>query len=128
MEEEAPHEVDTSLPGWGSWGGKGVKVNKNKEEEKRKKFIKKTQGVETKDRKDANKSNVIISEKTEKRPLSKYSLKDIPYPYTSRAQYEKALQNPVGQEWNSKQSSMRMSAPKIQLKPGQVIQPMKRKF
>ncbi|TIB32483.1 hypothetical protein E3P84_02529 [Wallemia ichthyophaga] len=88
IEAEGPQQVDTSLPGWGSWSGKGVKKNKAAEEKKRARFLKTTEGVDADKRKDANKTNVIISEKTEKRPMNKYSVKDLPYPFTSRSQYD----------------------------------------
>ncbi|TIB84727.1 beta and beta-prime subunits of DNA dependent RNA-polymerase [Wallemia mellicola] len=101
IEAEGPQEIDTSLPGWGNWSGKGVKKNKAAEEKKRAKFLKKTAGVEADKRKDADKGHVIISEKTEKRSLDKYSLKDLPYPFTSRSQFEAAMSNPIGQEFNT---------------------------
>ena len=127
VEAEAPQDVDTSLPGWGSWSGKGVKKNKAAEEKKRARFIKKTAGVDADQRKDAKKAHVIISEKSEKRPMDKYSVKDIPHPYTSRWQYEAAMSNALGQEFNTTSAHKRQIAPKIQVKPGQIINPIVRK-
>lgn len=128
VEAEAPQEIDTSLPGWGSWSGKGVKKNKAGEEKKRARFLQTTAGVDADKRKDAKKSNLIISEKTEKRPMDKYTVKDLPYPFTSRSQYESAMSNAIGQEFNTTSAHKRQIAPKIQTKPGQMINPIVRKY
>ena len=66
----------------GAWGGRGVKKSRNP-----KKFIKKVAGIDVAKRHDFGKSNVIISEKKDKK-AAKYQTKDLPYPYTSAAQYE----------------------------------------
>ena len=56
IDKEKEKDVSLYLPGWGTWGGKGVK----KEKRKVKKFIIK---AKKKPRKDSNIGNVIISEK-----------------------------------------------------------------
>jgi U3 small nucleolar RNA-associated protein 14 len=59
MEEDAPKDQDLTLPGWGAWGGKGLKDRKNV-------VVKKAlpgEGVTASKRKDAKLGNVIISEK-----------------------------------------------------------------
>lgn len=60
---------DMTLPGWGSWGGSGIKKSKNK-----KKIIKITKGINRDDRKDAKLSNVIINEKRHKKVKLKLRL------------------------------------------------------
>jgi U3 small nucleolar RNA-associated protein 14 len=59
--EDAPREEDVSLPGWGSWTGKGVKRRATAA-----KLVKKIPGIEAAKRKDAKLSNVIINEKKAK--------------------------------------------------------------
>lgn len=56
IDKEKEKDVSLYLPGWGTWGGKGVK----KEKRKAKKFVIK---AKKKPRKDSNIGNVIISEK-----------------------------------------------------------------
>lgn len=46
-------------------------------------------------RKDSALANVILSEKRIK-TTAKYKLSDIPHPFTSREEYERSLQMPVG--------------------------------
>lgn len=64
------------------------------------------------ERKDAKFSNVIISEKKDKK-ASQYQVKDLPYPYTSVQQYEKRFENPLGAEWNSRAGHQRGTLPRV---------------
>jgi U3 small nucleolar RNA-associated protein 14 len=123
MEADAPQIVDTSLPGWGSWTGKGVRTSKKKMEEQKKRFSKVTPGLDPAKRKDANMTNVIISQKKDKK-VARYTPKDVPYPYTSRAQYEMAMRNPLGPEWNTRTQHQKLSLPKVLTKPGKAIKPI----
>lgn len=85
----------------GSWAGKGAKKAKNA-----RKFIKKIDGVDASERKDAKMNHVIISERKDKK-AAKYMLKDLPFPYTSAAQHEHKLRTPMGPEWST--STVRLS-------------------
>ncbi len=106
----------------GSWGGKGVKKNP-----KAKNFIKVTAGIEPSQRKDFKRSNVIITEKRDKK-ASKYLPTDLPYPYTSAAQYEASFSTPVGADWNSRATHQRATMPRVTKKPGAIIEPVSRLF
>jgi U3 small nucleolar RNA-associated protein 14 len=55
-EASKPKEVDLTLPGWGEWGGSGIKLSSRK----RKRFILKP--TQEAPRKDRDKRNVIIYE------------------------------------------------------------------
>ncbi|WOO78479.1 putative protein [Vanrija pseudolonga] len=121
---DAPKVEDTTLAGWGSWGGKGVKARKNPTPAR---FLKTTAGVEEQDRKDAGRSNVIISEKKEKKAAA-FLPKDLPYPFTSVAQYEASFKNPVGGEWNSRAGFQRQTIPRVVKKPGAIIEPIRKLF
>jgi hypothetical protein len=53
-------------------------------------------------------------------------IKDLPYPYTSKAQYERSLQTPVGTEWNTRLGFQRGTLPRVVKKvsfpaPGAVV-------
>ncbi|WWC61424.1 uncharacterized protein I303_104008 [Kwoniella dejecticola CBS 10117] len=123
VEADAPKTEDTSLPGWGSWGGKGAKKKKNVNP----KFLVKTQGIEPTQRKDFKRSNVIITEKKDKR-ASQFLLQDLPYPYTSKEQYERSFATPVGSEWNSRSGFQKGTLPRVVKKPGAIIEPVRRMF
>ncbi|ODO03468.1 U3 small nucleolar RNA-associated protein 14 [Cryptococcus wingfieldii CBS 7118] len=122
VEADAPTVEDTSLAGWGAWGGKGAKKRKTNP-----KFLVKTAGIEPTARKDFNNSNVIITEKKDKK-ASQFQLKDLPYPYTSKEQYEKSFEVPVGSEWNSRSGFQKGTLPRVVKKPGAIIEPVRRLF
>lgn len=61
MESSKGKDLDLTLPGWGDWGGPGVKVSSNK----KKKFLQKAE--EPPPRKDRNLAHVIINEEQNKR-------------------------------------------------------------
>ncbi|KAG8927039.1 hypothetical protein FRC02_008526, partial [Tulasnella sp. 418] len=107
VESDAPRELDTTIPGWGSWTGPGTK-----KQVPNPKFVKKIAGVEPTRRADYNKSHVIISEKKDKK-ASKYQVKDLPYPFTSIAQYERSLEVPLGPEWNTRTGFQKATLPRV---------------
>lgn len=122
IEADAPQTVDTSLPGWGSWGGKGTKKRKTNP-----KFLKKTAGVAAEQRKDAGRANVIITEKKDKK-AARFLPTDLPYPYTSVAQYEAAMAANIGSEFNSRAAFQRGTLPRVTKKPGAIVEPIRKLF
>ncbi|KAJ6582029.1 Utp14 protein-domain-containing protein [Mycena capillaripes] len=117
---DAPREVDTTLPGWGSWGGPSTRKSKPKPQ-----FIKKIPGIAPTDRADHGKANIIISEKRDKK-LAKYQVKDLPYPFTSRAQFERSMEAPLGAEWNTRVAFQKGTLPRVVKKMGMVIEPLQK--
>ncbi|KAI8990666.1 Utp14 protein-domain-containing protein [Trametes punicea] len=120
MQEDAPKEVDTTLPGWGSWGGLGTKKAPPKPH-----LVKKLAGVDPATRADYKKAHVIISEKRDKK-AAKYLVKDLPYPYTSKAQFERSMEMPLGTEWNTRLGFQRATLPKVVTKMGTLITPLEK--
>ena len=118
IEADAPKEEDLTMPGWGSWAGKGVRKQKNA-----KKIVKHIPGVAAAERKDAKHQNLIITEKVDKK-AQKYLVKDLPYPYTSVAQYEAKMAIPMGAEWTTRGTFQEATMPKVITKPGVVIKPV----
>ena len=53
-------------------------------------------------------------------------MKDLPFPYTSRAQFERSLDTPLGIEWNTRVGFQRATLPRVVTKPGQVITPLEK--
>jgi len=122
VEKDAPREVDTSLPGWGAWGGQGTR-----KAPPRPHLIKKIAGINPQSRADSGKAHVIISEKRDKK-AAKYLTKDLPYPYTSKAQFDRSLETPIGREWNTRIASQRATLPKVTKKMGVIIKPLEKPF
>jgi hypothetical protein len=94
----------------GSWGGKGTQKQAPKPF-----LIKKVAGIDPKSRADYGKAHVIISEKRDKK-AAKYLVKDLPYPYTSKEQFERSLSTPLGTEWNTRVGFQRGTLPKVVMK------------
>ena len=91
----------------GSWGGAGTRKAPPKPQR-----IKKIAGVDPKTRADYGKAHVIISEKRDKK-AAKYLVKDLPYPYTSKAQFERTMEQPLGTEWNTRVAFQRGTLPRV---------------
>jgi hypothetical protein len=81
----------------GSWGGKGTQKQAPKPF-----LIKKVAGIDPKSRADYGKAHVIV--------------KDLPYPYTSKEQFERSLSTPLGTEWNTRVGFQRGTLPKLVMK------------
>ncbi|KAH7105159.1 Utp14-domain-containing protein [Auriculariales sp. MPI-PUGE-AT-0066] len=120
MEADAPQVEDLTLAGWGSWGGKGAKKQKSKPH-----LLKTIPGIDPTQRKDYGKAHVIISEKKDKK-AQKYLTKDLPFPYTGRAQFERSLEAPLGAEWNTRVGFQRGTLPRVVKKMGTVIAPVRK--
>ena len=91
----------------GSWGGAGTKKAAPKPH-----LVKKVAGIDPSSRADYKKAHVIISEKRDKK-AAKYLVKDLPYPYTSKAQFERSMEVPLGTEWNTRLGFQRATLPKV---------------
>lgn len=109
-----------TLPGWGSWGGAGIRPSAPKPQ-----FIKKVAGINPTTRADHGKAHVIISEKRDKK-AAKYLVKDLPYPFTSKAQFDRTMETPLGTEWNTHVAFQRGTLPRVTKKPGVRIKPLEK--
>jgi U3 small nucleolar RNA-associated protein 14 len=49
----------------------------------------------------------------------------IPYPFKTREEYEASLGKPVGKEWNCATNYVKKITPRIQVKVGSIIDPIK---
>jgi U3 small nucleolar RNA-associated protein 14 len=120
IEQDAP-KPQKELKGWGSWTGLGAK------EAKQQKFVidkKAKPAAPVQPRKDANLKSVIINEKRDKK-VAKYLIDAVPYPFTSREQYERSIRAPVGKEWNTTNVHEKMVKPSVIVRPGTIINPIK---
>lgn len=122
VEEEDDKTEDSTLPGWGGWAGADMTAVPKK------KFTRKIDGVVQKEkRRDKGLNNVIVNETLNKHNL-RYQSSSVPYPYESKEQYERALRMPLGEEWTSNATHKKATQPRIVVKPGLVVDPLKAPF
>jgi U3 small nucleolar RNA-associated protein 14 len=113
----------TTCSGWGSWTGKGADAPPppNKRLPKRLQAPVKKPKIEAP--KKERKPNVIINDL----PIKKHAelqVKNVPYPYRSRAEYEAAMAGAIGKEWNVSQTVKDMTRPEVQFTKGRIIRPL----
>uniref|UniRef100_A0A8C9IFW2 UTP14A small subunit processome component n=1 Tax=Piliocolobus tephrosceles TaxID=591936 RepID=A0A8C9IFW2_9PRIM len=118
VEASKPKDVDLTLPGWGEWGGVGLKPSAKK---RRRFLIKAPEGPP---RKDKNLTNVIINEKRNIHTAA-HQVRVLPYPFTHHWQFERTIQTPIGSTWNTQRAFQKLTTPKVVTKPGHIINPIK---
>jgi U3 small nucleolar RNA-associated protein 14 len=113
------------MTGWGSWAGDGIRVSKRQvaREQKAKQIAREAKQKALAGRKDARLDKVLINERKDKK-AAKFTVKDVPYPFTSREEYEAAMRNPLGSDWNTSQVTNVLTAPKIMKHAGTTIAPL----
>lgn len=113
------------MTGWGSWAGEGVKTSfrQKQREEQAKKLAIATKKQVLANRKDSKMDKVLINEKKDKK-AAKFTVQDVPYPFTSREEYEMAMRNPLGSDWNTPSATNTLTAPKVITRAGKSINPL----
>ncbi|KAK4413376.1 putative protein C57A7.06 [Sesamum alatum] len=124
LDEENPEpEKPVLLPGWGQWTHiqkkKGLPSWMLAEHD----MAKKKRIESLKKRKDAHLSNVIISEKLD-RKAEKLHTKTLPYPYTSKEVFEQSIRMPIGPEFNPATAIGALNRPEVVKKAGVIIKPI----
>lgn len=114
-----PEVVDLTLPGWGEWGGTGLKQSRNK----RRRFRIKT--APPPPRKDQHLPSVIISEKRNS-SISPHQVNLLPFPFESHAQFESTIRSPLGRTWLTERTVKKITTPKVVTQLGAIIEPMAR--
>ncbi|XP_028156759.1 U3 small nucleolar RNA-associated protein 14 homolog A [Ostrinia furnacalis] len=117
INKNKPQDIDLSLPGWGSWGGKGVKAPKRKKN----RFILKAPPVML--RRDENKGDIIIKEYKDPK-LASHKVTNIPFPFTSIKEYEASIRAPLGNTFIPETAHKKLIKPSVITKAGTVIDPM----
>nr|SVE84338.1 EOG090X08JJ [Daphnia pulex] len=113
----APKDIDLTLPGWGEWGGSGVKISKRK----RRQFIIKAPPAPK--RRDENQGNLIINE-DKNTNMRRQQVDDLPFPFRSAAAFETTIRAPVTSTFIPETAVRKLAAPKVITKIGTVIAPM----
>ncbi|XP_024142429.1 U3 small nucleolar RNA-associated protein 14 homolog A [Oryzias melastigma] len=112
-----PKVVDLTLPGWGEWGGQGLKPSSRK----RQRFRVKVAPAEP--RKDQRLPAVIISEQRNS-SLGAHQVSSLPFPFDSHAQFESTVRTPLGRTWNTERTVKKLTKPKVLTQLGSIIEPM----
>lgn len=107
--EKKTADDDAILPGWGNWGGVGVKAKKLK-------FEKKTPVVK-------KKARVIISSKVNEK-LQKHLISSVPFPFKSVQDFEASMRLPIGRDFIPETAHRKLTLPSVVTKAGTVIEPM----
>ncbi|NXB55112.1 UT14A protein, partial [Struthidea cinerea] len=117
--EEAakPQPVNLVLPGWGEWGGTGLKPSARKV----KRFLIKPPPAPP--RKDKHLPHVILSEKCNIQAAA-HQVSELPFPFEQHQQFEQSLRTPVGPTWNTQRAFQKLTAPRIVTRAGHIIQPI----
>ena len=112
--------------GWGDWAGPGKVGVSQRVVKKRKHLLKNMEekaAQQRAGRNDGQLANVILSERRVK-TSSKYKIADVPHPFTSREEYERSLQMPLGDEWNAAHIVKKNVKPEILTRAGRIIDPI----
>ncbi|XP_039518202.1 U3 small nucleolar RNA-associated protein 14 homolog A isoform X2 [Pimephales promelas] len=112
-----PKVVDLTLPGWGEWGGVGLKPSRWK----RRRFRVKMPPPPP--RQDQKLPDVIISEKRNA-SLAPHQVSHLPFPFENTTQFESCIRTPIGPTWNTQNVVKKMTKPKVVTTMGAIIEPM----
>ncbi|NXN62971.1 UT14A protein, partial [Himantopus himantopus] len=112
-----PQPVNLVLPGWGEWGGTGLKPSTKKI----KRFLLKPPPAPP--RKDQHLPHVIISEQRNIHAAA-HQVSELPFPFERHQQFEQSIQTPVGPTWNTQRAFQKLTAPRVITRSGHIIQPI----
>ncbi|CAB3234206.1 unnamed protein product [Arctia plantaginis] len=115
--KDKPEDIILSLPGWGSWGGKGVKPQKRRKN----RFI--INAAPKMPRRDENKGDIIIKEYKDPKLVS-HKVQDVPFPFESVKDYEASIRAPLGNTFIPEKAHKKLIRPSIITKAGTIIEPM----
>ncbi|NXC46810.1 UT14A protein, partial [Penelope pileata] len=112
-----PQPVNLVLPGWGEWGGTGLKPSARKI----KRFlIKPPPGPP---RKDQHLPHVIMSEQRNIHAAA-HQVSELPFPFERHQQFEQSIRTPVGSTWNTQRAFQKLTTPRVVTRAGHIIQPL----
>ncbi|KAM8987538.1 U3 small nucleolar RNA-associated protein 14 homolog A isoform 2-T2 [Ara ararauna] len=116
-QDAKPQPVNLVLPGWGEWGGSGLKPSAKKI----KRFLLKPPPAPP--RKDQHLPHVIMSEKRNIYAAA-HQVGDLPFPFERHQQFEQSIRTPVGATWNTQRAFQKLTAPRVITRSGHIIQPI----
>lgn len=132
---EAANEVESeyatlTLPGWGEWAGNGVKPSARRQRVLKEMEAKKAERSAEimAQRADSKLKHAIISDKTHSKNFTLYQAASVPFEFKDNpALYEAAMRQPMGKEWNVRETHSKLVKPKVTVRRGHVIEPIQKK-
>ncbi|KAF1483378.1 hypothetical protein FQV17_0011437, partial [Megadyptes antipodes antipodes] len=112
-----PQPVNLVLPGWGEWGGTGLKPSAKKV----KRFLLKPPPAPP--RKDQHLPHVIVSEQRNIHAAA-HQVSELPFPFERHQQFEQSIRTPVGPTWNTQRAFQKLTTPRVVTRAGHIIQPI----
>ncbi|NXF36538.1 UT14A protein, partial [Nyctibius bracteatus] len=112
-----PQPVNLVLPGWGEWGGTGLKPSAKKI----KRFLLKPPPAPP--RQDQHLPHVILSERRNIHAAA-HQVSELPFPFERHQQFEQSIRTPVGPTWNTPRAFQKLTAPRVVTRAGHIIQPI----
>ncbi|NXJ14518.1 UT14A protein, partial [Odontophorus gujanensis] len=112
-----PQPLNLVLPGWGEWGGTGLKPSIRK----RKRFLIKPAPAPP--RKDQHLPHVIINEQRNIHAAA-HQVSELPFPFERHQQFEQSISTPVGSTWNTQRAFQKLTTPSVVTRAGHIIQPL----
>ncbi|KAM6117350.1 U3 small nucleolar RNA-associated protein 14 homolog A [Pterocles gutturalis] len=116
-QDAKPQPVNLVLPGWGEWGGTGLKPSAKKI----KRFLLKPPPAPP--RKDQHLPHVILSERRNIYAAA-HQVSELPFPFERHEQFEQSIRMPVGTTWNTQRAFQKLTAPRVVTRAGHIIQPI----
>lgn len=117
VNKEAPRIDEVVLPGWGVWGGPGLEVVRTRANTIRNVV----EGVRHSNRKDFNKSHVIVNEGAP--GTDKKFMAELPFGYTEE-EYNEKIAMPISRERNTLRIFRKLVKPRVGHVNGEVIEPL----
>lgn len=114
-----PKELDLVLPGWGQWGGTGLKPSRAK----RRRFGSKQALAPPPARRDQSLPGVIIWEKRNA-AVGLHQVASLPFPFQNQQQFQSTIRTPLGRTWNTEGTVKKVTRPRVVTRLGTIIPPM----
>ena len=115
--ERPPEQPD--LLGWGSWTGEGAPAPRARKKRKEAPVtIVPPTGI------NANPRVILNPKRHKKAGLLKVA--QVPYPFTSRSEYERYMARPVGNDWNAAPAVKKLTRPAVSVRAGAAVEPIRK--
>ncbi len=118
LEPEKPPE-QPDLMGWGSWTGEGAPAPRPKKKRKEAPVV-----VAPPTGAAANPRVILNPKRHKKAGLLKVA--QVPYPFTSRSEYERYMARPVGSAWNAAPAVKKLTRPAVSVRAGAAVEPIRK--
>lgn len=105
---------DTStLTGWGSWAGEGIKQNKAS---KKRTYLNRNPQIKRKDR--------VIVNTTPHESLKKHLISSVPFPFTTIKDFQASMRLPIGKDFIPSVAHSKLTMESVVTTAGTIIEPM----